>query len=78
MGDSLKRNRKAVAEWDFSRRKIWRVGARFLWQLNEKEKDEQGRLRGENQGTLWGFFIFLRKMRQLTQSKGSTDWEEAL
>ena len=62
MGDSLKRNREAVVEWDFSRRKIWRVGARFLWQLNEKEKDEQGRLRGENQGTLWGYlFIFFEK-----------------
>ena len=51
-------------EWDFSGRKIWRVGVGFLWQLNEKEKDEQRRLRGENRGTLWGFF--LRKMRKLT------------
>ena len=69
MGDSLKRNREAIVEWDFSRRKIWRVGARFLWQLNEKEKDEQGRLRGENQGTLWGFlFIFFEK-KETTHSK---------
>ena len=41
----------------FSGRKIWRVGVGFLWQLNRKEKDEQGRLREENRGTLWGFFL---------------------
>ena len=52
-----KETRGATAEWDFSRRKIWRVGAGFLWQLNEKEKDEQERLRGDNRGTLWGFFL---------------------
>ena len=32
-------------------------GCRVFWQLNEKEKDEQERLRGENRGTLWGFFL---------------------
>ena len=57
MGDTLKRNRRVTTEWDFSGRKIWRVGVGFLWQLNRKEKDEQGRLREENRGTLWGFFL---------------------